>query len=130
NAWLFRRLTESIEQLFSKIPLIKILYSSIKDISRFASASEGREESRTAVLVQLSPDLQVIGFVTDRQVRFVDGESRCAVYLPLSYQIGGFTVLMPASKLTPLNLPADQAMRYVVTAGMTQFDATTSGKAK
>ncbi len=121
NAWIFRKLSAGIELLFNKIPLIKVVYSSIRDISRFASASENEEQLRSVVLVELTPGMQAIGFVTDKATPFSSAEALVAVYLPLSYQIGGFTLLLPESRLQRLDIPADQAMRYVVTAGMTQI---------
>jgi uncharacterized membrane protein len=47
------------------------------------------------------------------------GDDNIAVYIPLSYQIGGVMVFVPRSKVTPFDFPVDKAMSYVITAGMT-----------
>ncbi|MFT7218834.1 MAG: putative membrane protein [Candidatus Azotimanducaceae bacterium] len=44
-------------------------------------------------------------------------EDHVLVYLPMSYQIGGFTVLVPSEKLQPLDMNIEEAMSFVVTAG-------------
>ncbi len=46
------------------------------------------------------------------------GEDGVAVYLPMSYQVGGFTLFMPRSKLQPVDIPVDEALRFALTAGM------------
>lgn len=42
-----------------------------------------------------------------------------AVYLPMSYQVGGYTVVVPRTRSTPVNMARDEAMRFVLTAGLT-----------
>jgi len=121
NLYLFRQLVKLVETLFSKIPLVEVIYTSVKDIARFASASQNEDELKSAVLVTISEDTQLMGFMTDESVSFSElGDKKlCAVYLPMSYQIGGYTVFLPKSKLTPLDMSVQDAMRYLVTAGMT-----------
>lgn len=119
--YLFRQLVKLVETLFSKIPLVEVIYTSVRDIARFASASQKEDELKSAVLVSINEDTQLMGFMTDESVSFTDKNDAdlCAVYLPMSYQIGGYTVFLPKSKLTPLDMSVQDAMRYLVTAGMT-----------
>lgn len=118
NAYLFRKLGGLTEQLFSRIPLVRIIYSSVRDIAKFASATQQAEELQSVVLVTLPGNMQAIGFITDSQVRLDSEEKLYAVYLPMSYQIGGYTLLLPSSNFTKLDMSVQDAMRYVVTAGM------------
>ena len=63
----------------------------------------------------------LIGFVTDESPSGLaepGDEPRVAVYLPLSYQIGGFTMLLPRSRLTARDIGVEEAMRLVLTAGI------------
>ena len=69
-------------------------------------------------------DVRVLGFVTrdefsDMPENMVSTDS-VAVYLPMSYQIGGYTVYVPRSRLTFIDMPREQAMRLAVTAGIKQ----------
>ena len=67
--------------------------------------------------------MRLIGFVTCSDFSNLpagigeDGE--IAVYLPLSYQIGGYTVIVPRSSVKPVNISVHRAMGFVVTGGMT-----------
>ena len=120
NAYLFRQLGRFTEKLFSSIPLVRTIYGSVRDIAKFASASQREEELQKAVLVTLDQDIRVIGFITGRAVQFSDNEELYAVYLPMSYQIGGYTLLLPESRIRQLDMNVQDAMRYVLTAAMAQ----------
>jgi uncharacterized membrane protein len=66
--------------------------------------------------------LRLIGFITredfgDLPVG-IGGDDAVAVYLPMSYQIGGFTTMVPRSAVQPVDMSIEQAMRFAVTAGM------------
>ena len=67
-------------------------------------------------------DAQVIGFVTQddaRELGIVPGTGELvAVYFPMSYQIGGYTALVPRARVTPLDIPVEAAMRMVLTGGV------------
>ena len=43
-----------------------------------------------------------------------------AVYMPMSYQVGGYTLFLARSCLTPLDMPFEQAMRLVLTGAVTK----------
>jgi uncharacterized membrane protein len=67
--------------------------------------------------------MQVIGFVTqagtERLPKDYRGDDSVLVYMPMSYMIGGYAVLMPRSAVRPLNMSMEEAMRFTLTAGLT-----------
>ena len=67
-------------------------------------------------------DMRLMGFVTRDHFSDLPGgvanEGDVAVYLPMSYQIGGYTVFMPRSQITPVDMSRERAMRFVLTAGL------------
>lgn len=124
NAWLVSRLVALGERVLERIPLVKTLYSAVRDLLRFfARAGEG-EDLKHVVSVELQPDVHVIGFVTDDDAGrglpelARDDDRLVAVYLPMGYQVGGYTLYLPASRLRSLDLPIEEAMRVVLTAGV------------
>jgi uncharacterized membrane protein len=46
-------------------------------------------------------------------------EDSVLVYLPLSYMIGGYAVLIPRSAIRPVDMSMEEAMRFTLTAGVT-----------
>jgi len=114
-----QRLWEALLGVVERIPLVKTVYSAISDFVDFFSRGRG-EGASTVVSVDVGAGAALIGFVTDNAPVLLDpsGSGRIAVYLPLSYQIGGYTVLVPRERVTPLDLKVEDAMRMVLTAGI------------
>jgi uncharacterized membrane protein len=118
--YLFQRFGEITENLFARIPVVKTIYNGVRDIARFMTPSQERRDTGTPVLVKITEDIRVIGFVTGNQVPFKTDQESVTVYMPMSYQIGGYTAYLPKSRVEPLNMTIEQAMRMVLTAGMSE----------
>jgi uncharacterized membrane protein len=120
NLWLFRRLFRLMEKLFDRIPLIKTLYGSVRDMLGLFSGSESAGMSQV-VLVTIQ-GMKLVGFVTRESFTElpagVGTTGEIAVYIPMSYQIGGYTVVLPRSAVTPLMWSVEDAMRFAITAGV------------
>ena len=119
QAWLIRRLWALGEKLLESIPLVKTVYTGLRDIFSFASSDKNKQGLGRVVRVKLPGDMKMIGFVTAEQPTWRKGEeAHVAVYVPLSYQIGGHTLLIPQKLLEPLDMKVEDAMRLALTAGM------------
>lgn len=127
NAWLVQRALQLGEQILERIPFVKSVYSALNDFASLFSSSDTRKELQQVVLVTVGR-MRLIGFITAQNVRDLPvisttgttdaDESIVAVYLPMSYQIGGYTIYVPRSRLQVLNIPMEDAMRRVLTAGV------------
>ena len=119
--WLMASLWRWFERAFNHIPLVRTLYTAVTDLMSFF-ADKDRNLGSQVVSVELRPGVRIIGFITrsnfDDLPPGMGNEGDVAVYLPLSYQIGGYTVLMPRSQLTPVAMGVEEAMRFAVTAGV------------
>ena len=122
RAYIVRRVFEFSERILLEIPLIKTIYAALRDFfGMFAGESDSG--SLQVVMVTLpGSSLRLMGFVTrDEFSDLPEGiaePGEVAVYLPMSYQIGGFTVFMPRTQLSPVQMSREQAMRFVLTAGL------------
>ena len=111
-----------IELPFTKLPVVKSIYSSLKSFSDYFSPS-GKSGGQQVVVLQMpGTELEVVGLVTRRSFAdlppgFLPGE-RVAVYLPMGYMIGGYTVFVPASWVTPVSMSVEEAMRSSLIAWM------------
>lgn len=125
NAFLVRRLLDLSEELMNHIPLVKTLYGSLKDFVGFF-ATKREAHFNQVVTVDLNfggTPMRMIGFVTRSDFsdlpEGIGSEGEIAVYLPLSYQIGGYTVIVPRTAVKPVNMSTHRAMGFIVTGGMT-----------
>lgn len=122
RAYIVRRVFGFSERILLEIPLIKTIYAALRDFfGMFAGESDS--ESLQVVTVTLpGSSLKLMGFVTrDEFSDLPEGiaePGEVAVYLPMSYQVGGYTVFMPRSQLSPVQMSREQAMRFVLTAGL------------
>jgi len=116
---LTRRLLGLLDKIFNRLPLIKLLYSSIKDL---VSAFVGDKKSfDKPVLVTLTGDgcIKVAGFVTRESMAEWGHADRVAVYLPQSYNFAGNLILVPKDKVTPLDAESGRVMTFIVSGGVT-----------
>ncbi|MDZ7829866.1 MAG: DUF502 domain-containing protein [Halofilum sp. (in: g-proteobacteria)] len=125
NAWIVSGLIAFGERLLERIPLVKTLYGGLRDLSRFLSRDSGDSELKHVVSVEVQPDVHLIGFVTDDEAAQAlpelarhEDDRLVSVYLPMGYQVGGYTLYLPVSRLKTLDLRVDEAMRMVLTAGV------------
>jgi len=120
NAWIVQKLYEMAEKVVQRIPLIKTVYNAIQDLMSYFDKSDKSAEQQ-AVLIDISIG-RVMGFVTCdtlASLPLLASDQEVLVYIPLSYQIGGLSVMIAKNAITPLNWPANQAMSFILTAGMT-----------
>lgn len=121
RALVVRRLFAAGERIFSRLPLIKSVYFAIRDMLDYFSPNRKRDFGQV-VMVELS-GTRLVGFVTQTEFDQMPAAFRerdmVLVYLPMSYMIGGYTVLVARDAVVPLDMSMEDAMRFVLTAGVT-----------
>ncbi len=117
--FLTRRLIRAAEETLRKLPLVKMIYTSIKDL---IGAFVGEKKSfNKPVLVSLSPDgsVQIVGFVTRESLDILGLTDKVAVYLPQSYNFAGNLIIVPKEQVTPLQTESGTVMAFIVSGGIT-----------
>lgn len=109
-----------LEYRLLKVPYIKAIYGPLRDLMNLFS-KDGGHGMRTVVLVDMGESgIRALGLVTRehfKDVPAIDANAgdRVAVYIPMSYGLGGFTLMVPRSKITPLDMPIEKAMSLAIT---------------
>lgn len=123
HALVVRRLFEMSEGFFSRLPLIKSVYFAIRDLVDYFSPGRKKDFGQVVAVTIGGTGMQLIGFVTQADLQGVsadfDQPDSVLVYLPMSYMVGGYAVIMPRSAVRPLHMTMEEAMRFVITAGLT-----------
>ena len=121
NAYVVSRALRISDRLFARIPVVKTIYLAIRDFTRFVPSSGHGSDLRRVVLVPFGPG-KVIGFVTtesgDMLRRSAGAEDTIAVYLPMSYMVGGYTVFLPRELIEPTALTVEEGMRIALMGGV------------
>jgi uncharacterized membrane protein len=118
---LFRRLFGWAERLLLEIPLVRSIYAALRDL--LGLFAQHKEPSLQVVVATLpGTDWRLLGFVTRAELADLpDGVARegdIALYLPFSYQIGGYTVFVPRECVRPVAMSREDAMKFILTAGL------------
>ena len=131
NAYVFQQLFAKGEQLLYRMPLIKSVYKAIRDFFQYFSPTAKKEFEQVVSVSIGDTGMKVIGFVTqavsENLPEGFQDEDSILVYLPLSYMIGGYAVLVPRSAVRRLDMNMEEAMRFTLTAGVTGTSANPRG---
>ena len=120
QAWFMQRVWRWGEALLDRMPLVRPVYGALKQIVGYLSGDE--QPHGSAVMVKFGdPPIRLLGLVTRDDVDYAPQEGDdelVAVFLPWSYQVGGFTVYVPSASIEKVNLPREDALRLAITAGV------------
>ncbi|MGB7904876.1 MAG: DUF502 domain-containing protein [Steroidobacteraceae bacterium] len=122
NAYFVTGVLRMSDAFFARIPVVKTIYLAIRDFMRFFPSSGQGNDLRRVVLVQFGPG-KVVGFVTaesDEMLRRSQpaGDDMVAVYLPMSYMVGGYTIFLPRELVETTALSVEEGMRIALMGGV------------
>jgi uncharacterized membrane protein len=105
------------QRVLGRLPFVKLLYTSIKDLTE-AFVGQKKHFNRP-VLVDLPGGIQVVGFVTRTDLTELGLTDRVAVFLPQAYNFAGNLLIVPREHVKALERPASEALAFVVSGGLT-----------
>ncbi|MBE0651170.1 MAG: DUF502 domain-containing protein [Bacteroidales bacterium] len=121
----FRPVVSYFDDLLAKAPLIKIIYTSTKDL---ISAFVGQRRSfREPVLVKMSKewDVERVGYITNRSLTALGiPGGKVAVYLPHAYAWSGNLYIVPVENVKLIPAPSMEVMKFIISAGVTNINSS------
>jgi uncharacterized membrane protein len=115
----YHRLEKNVE----KVPLIRGLYSSVKDIMTAFMGSKRKFNRPVLVTLDRTNNIKQMGFITEEDLSTMSiGAEYTAVYLPFSYGFSGKLLIVPKENIAPLDANATEAMKFIVSGGVTHVD--------
>lgn len=130
DAYIGRWIVDMMEALVERVPVVKSIYGAVRDFLQFA-LGQRQQDIRRVVAWECRPDTWIVGFVTGPayfsfkpdddlagEARAELREEHVSVYFPMSYQIGGYTLVLPDSELATLDMGVEEAMKGVLSAGV------------
>ncbi|MEM6842030.1 MAG: DUF502 domain-containing protein [Bacteroidota bacterium] len=117
-----------LEELLTRLPLVNIIYSSLKDlISAFVG---DKKKFDRPVLVALSEDLTIRkpGFITQDNLEKLGLIDQVAVYLPHSYNFSGNLFIVPSQYVTPIEASSTEIMKFIISGGVSGLEEHFGGK--
>lgn len=106
-----------------RTPVIKIIYSSIKDIMSAFVGSKKRFDKPVMVVINKENNIHQLGFVTQKSVEELNIQAGfVAVYVPMSYSVSGNLIIVPSESVTPVEASASEIMKFIISGGVSEID--------
>jgi len=116
-----RTALDAMEGMFTRLPLVKLLYSSIKDLIGAFVGEKKRFDRPVAVAVVPGSSAKILGFITRDSLHALGLHGQVAVYVPQSYNFAGNLVIVPKEQVEVLQTPSAELMTFIVSGGISGF---------
>ena len=126
--WLFRRAVDLMAGIFRRVPGVKTIYESVRDLLNLLDPGAAKKMGKVVEYVAPGWQVGLLGILTNEQPEGAVGKEKAAVYLPLAYMIGGPVVFVPKSHLREVDMPVEKALRLCATAHVATKDAAEQAK--
>jgi anti-anti-sigma factor len=116
--WLFRVLFGLLERLVTRVPGVKTVYESVRDLMKLFGGGN-KEMGRVVKYSVPGTDTTFLGILTNENplgLEEDDPNRKVAVYMPLSYMIGGPTALVSPKHIVEVDMTVEQCMKFCATA--------------
>ncbi|HNQ12619.1 MAG TPA: DUF502 domain-containing protein [Bacteroidia bacterium] len=112
-----------VERIMEKTPLLKIIYTSVKDLIEAFVGDKKRFTKPVLVTVSETPEVQRLGFITQNDLNMIGIKTgKVAVYLPFSYSFAGELLILDSSKVEPIEASGTETMKFIISGGVTDID--------
>jgi uncharacterized membrane protein len=122
NTFLISPVLSFFDKVLQSLPLVKIIYTSLKDLIEAFVGDKKKFEQPVLVYINKESNLQKMGFITRADMEHIGIKDKIAVYLPHSYNFSGDLYVVSSSNITILNIPPGEAMKFIVSGGVSGFD--------
>ena len=122
SSFITRQMLAGVEGVLERLPFVRLLYSSTKDLLNAFVGEHKRFDKPVTVLYAGGPG-RAIGFVTQESLATMGLRDQVTVYLPQSYNFAGQLLIFPSSAVQPLAADSADVMAFIVSGGVTALPA-------
>lgn len=116
-----RGLLAAVENMIERLPLVRLVYNSTKDLIGAFVGEKKRFDKPVVVTLSADGAVRGLGFITQESLATLDVADTVVVYMPFSYSIAGWTCLIPGSRVKRLDTSNSDFMAFVVSGGVTDI---------
>ncbi len=125
-----RKLFNIFDDLLEKAPGVKLIYSSVKDFFEAFAGDKRKFTKPVLVRIRNNPEIFQVGFLTQENLDYLHLDNKVAVYMPHSYAVSGYMLIVNREDITPLhNISSGDAMKMAVSGGVAGYDLEENNKA-
>jgi uncharacterized membrane protein len=118
STFLARGAARLIDKLFSRMPIVKMIYSAIKDLVNAFVGEKKRFNRPVLVNILSESTVWTVGFITRESLENIGMAESMAVYIPQSYNFAGNLLVVPKDRIKPLDVESGKVMTFIVSGGV------------
>lgn len=120
---ILRPLFTLFDHAMERTPVVKTIYSSIKDLLSAFVGSKKRFNKPVLITINKENNIQQLGFITQEDLSELNiATGTMAVYVPLSYSFSGNLLIVPVDHITHVDASSSEVMKFIVSGGVTDID--------
>jgi uncharacterized membrane protein len=112
------RIVLLVDRIFARLPLIAMLYTSIKDLIHAFVGDKKSFNKPVQVAMDTDNNIRVLGFITRENLDTLGIVDSVAVYLPQSYNFAGNLIIVDKGRVFPLTADPGDVMKLIVSGGV------------
>ncbi|MFO7783431.1 MAG: DUF502 domain-containing protein [Thermodesulfobacteriota bacterium] len=120
--WITRKVIQAIEAVFRKLPVVGSVYASIHDVLDLFDGGIKQKLGQPVLVDFPQNDFKTLGFLMREDTTGLPEpmreEGSVVVYLQMSYQVGGYALIIPRDRIHPIDMSVEKALQWVLTAGL------------
>jgi len=113
-----RYLIDLTDRIFTRLPFVRLMYSSIRDLIEAFVGEKKRFDRPVLVTIAPESDAKVLGFVTRERLEPLGVPGHVAVYLPQSYNFAGQLLVVPRERVAPIEADSTSVLAFILSAGV------------
>src|SRR4051812_16394469 len=117
-----RSLIAALDRLFERLPFVRLLYSSAKDMLNAFVGEKRRFDKPVLVSITADGSVKILGFLTADSLDALGAADHATVYMPQSYGFAGHILVVPASAVTRIDADAPEVMAFIISGGVTDVE--------
>lgn len=111
-------LTTLFHNIFSRLPLVKLIYNSIKDLIEAFVGDKKKFNKPVLVKTSAESEIELLGFITEENLEILGEQNKVAVYIPQAYNFAGNLIIVSSSRVKLIDAGPEEIMTFIVTGGL------------
>jgi uncharacterized membrane protein len=122
SSFITRSIITGLDQLFERLPFVRLLYTSAKDMLNAFVGEKRRFDKPVLVSVTADRAVKVLAFLTSDSLMALGIADHVSVYMPQSYGLAGHILVVPADRVERIDADAAEVMAFIISGGVTSVE--------
>jgi len=122
SSFVTRSIITALDQIFERLPFVRLLYTSAKDMLNAFVGEKRRFDKPVLVAVTADRSVKVLAFLTSESLLALGIADNVSVYMPQSYGLAGHILVVPADRVERIDADAAEVMAFIISGGVTSVE--------